>query len=132
MRGCLSTFTAAWSILLIVLMLLLAAALTPTGGWWDFSKDIVERWLKEVGGEPAEIANLWLSGVGGLIGAGFSIALAVRRRTVALDTNWPANAEDALLRLIIGMISGGGLVLLLSSGILPKLMIGDASTVFWS
>jgi hypothetical protein len=73
---------------------------------------------------PAD--NLWLAGQAGLVGAAFSVALAIRSRTVALDTDMRGNASDGLLRLVIGVISGGLLLLLLSSGVLPKLAFGDA------
>jgi hypothetical protein len=60
-----------------------------------------------------------------LIGAIFSIALAIRGRTVALDTERLDNVTDGVLRLSIGVISAGVLLLLLASGMLPSLMIGD-------
>jgi hypothetical protein len=62
----------------------------------------------------------------GLIGAAFSIALAIRDRTVALDTELVANVTDGTLRLLIGVISAGVLLLLFASGIVPSLRIGDA------
>lgn len=61
----------------------------------------------------------------GLIGAAFSIALAIRDRTVALDTELVANVTDGTLRLLIGVISAG-VLLLFASGIVPSLKIGDA------
>jgi multisubunit Na+/H+ antiporter MnhB subunit len=80
-------------------------------------------------------SDLWLAAKAGLIGAAFSIALAIRNRTVALDTELLANVTDGTLRLLIGVISAGVLLLLLASGILPSLKIGDAnfsgSTLTW-
>jgi hypothetical protein len=70
-------------------------------------------------------SDLWLAGKAGLIGAIFSIALAIRGRTVALDTERLDNVTDGVLRLSIGVISAGVLLLLLASGMLPSLMIGD-------
>jgi len=84
--------------------------------------------------QPAS-SDLWLAAKAGLIGAAFSIALAIRNRTVALDTDLLDNLTDGTLRLLIGVISAGVLLLLLASGILPSLKIGDAdikpSTLTW-
>jgi hypothetical protein len=80
-------------------------------------------------------SDLWLAAKAGLIGAAFSMALAIRGRTVALDTELLDNVTDGTLRLLIGVISAGVLLLLLACGILPSLKIGDAdfggSTVTW-
>jgi hypothetical protein len=80
-------------------------------------------------------SDLWLAAKAGLIGAAFSIALAIRSRTVALDTDLLDNVTDGTLRLLIGVISAGVLLLLLGCGILPSLKIGDAnfsaSTLTW-
>jgi hypothetical protein len=80
-------------------------------------------------------SDLWLAAKAGLIGAAFSIALAIRGRTVALDTELLDNVTDGTLRLLIGVISAGVLLLLLACGILPSLKIGDAnfggSTLTW-
>ena len=72
-------------------------------------------------------SDLWLAAKAGLIGAAFSVALAIRSRTVALDTDLLDNVTDGTLRLLIGVISAGVLLLLLGCGILPSLKIGDAN-----
>jgi multisubunit Na+/H+ antiporter MnhB subunit len=72
-------------------------------------------------------SNLWLAGKAGLVGAAFSIALAIRGRTVALDTDLIDNVTDGTLRLLIGVVAAGVLLLLLASGILPNLTIGNAN-----
>src|SRR3984893_2168582 len=72
-------------------------------------------------------SDLWLAAKAGLIGAPFSIALAIRGRTVALDTDLLDNVTDGTLRLLIGVISAGVLLLLLACGILPSLKIGGAN-----
>jgi hypothetical protein len=69
--------------------------------------------------------DLWLAAEAGLVGAAFSIALAIKSRTVALDTEPLANATDGMLRLSIGVICAGVLVLLVASHILPRMTIGD-------
>ena len=76
--------------------------------------------------EPAASDNVLLAAKAGLVGAAFSIALAIRGRTVALDTDLLDNVTDGTLRLVIGVISAGVLLLLFASGILPSLKIGDA------
>lgn len=76
--------------------------------------------------EGGAVNNLWLAAGAGLAGAAFSIALAIRSRTVALDTDIRANASDGLLRVVIGAVSGALLLLLLSAGVLPKLVFGNA------
>lgn len=71
-------------------------------------------------------SNLWLAAKGGLVGAVFSIALAIRGRTVAPDTELLDNITDGALRLLIGVVAAGVLLLLFASGIVPSLKIGDA------
>jgi hypothetical protein len=68
--------------------------------------------------------DLWLAAEAGLVGAAFSIALAIKSRTVALDTEPLANATDGVLRLSIGVICAGVLVLLVNCNIL-HLTVGD-------
>jgi hypothetical protein len=72
-------------------------------------------------------SDLWLAGKAGLVGAAFSIALAIRNRTAALDTDLLDNVTDGTLRLLIGVISAGVLLLLLGCGSLPNLKIGEAN-----
>lgn len=57
--------------------------------------------------------NLWLAGRAGALGAFFSIALAIRNRTVLTNLRRRDNVSDASLRVMIGAIAGGVLVLLL-------------------
>jgi hypothetical protein len=76
--------------------------------------------------------DLLMAGQAGLVGAAFSIAMAVRSRTVALDTDRWSNASDSLLRLVIGVISGSVLWLLLSSGFVPKLALGGGPALDWA
>jgi len=74
---------------------------------------------------PDISTDLWLAAEAGLVGAAFSIALAIKSRTVALDMERLANATDGVLRLLIGVICAGVLVLLVGSHILPRMTIGD-------
>ncbi len=60
----------------------------------------------------------------GAIGAFLSIAIAIRRRSVAIDGNWQANAMDAAVRVLIGVISAAILFLVLNSGLLTDLQVG--------
>ena len=56
---------------------------------------------------------LWFSLAGGTIGAFFSIAIAIRSRTVLTDLHMRDNVADAMLRVVIGAIAAGVLVTLL-------------------
>jgi hypothetical protein len=68
-----------------------------------------------------------MAGQAGLVGAAFSIALAMRSRTVPSIPIGGANDSDGLPRLVIGILSGSVLLLLLSSGLVPKVAIGDGA-----
>jgi hypothetical protein len=50
--------------------------------------------------------GVWLAGGAGALGAFFSIATAIRGRTVLTDFQWADNTVDAVLRVVIGVISG--------------------------
>jgi hypothetical protein len=65
--------------------------------------------------------NFWLGAQAGLFGAVLSIAIGIRRKTVALDIGVAGNLSDGALRLVIGAVSGGTLVLLFATGLLPSL-----------
>lgn len=65
--------------------------------------------------------TFWLGAEAGVVGAILSIAISIRRRTVALNIDRAANLTDSLLRLLIGAVSGGTLVLLFATGLLPAL-----------
>jgi hypothetical protein len=75
--------------------------------------------------QPQE--NFWLAGKAGLVGAYFSIALAIRGRTVALDNDWMGNALEGAVRLIIGVIAGGFLLLAFGSGLVTDILSGGTS-----
>ena len=61
----------------------------------------------------------------GAVGALLSIAIAIRSRSVAIDGNWRANAMDAAVRVLIGVISATILFLLLTSGFLTDVQAGS-------
>lgn len=71
--------------------------------------------------------NLWLAAKAGLVGAAFSIALGIRSRSVGLDMDRVDNITDGVLRLGIGVISAGVLLLLIGSGVVPNVKVGDAT-----
>jgi hypothetical protein len=75
---------------------------------------------------PQPSGNIWLAARAGTIGAFFSIALAIRSRTVLTNLHRRDNLADAALRILIGIVAAGVLVLMLSSKILPSFMIGNA------
>lgn len=72
-------------------------------------------------------SNLWLAARAGTVGAVFSIALAIHRRTVLTSLHRRDNIADAALRIVIGVIAAGVLVLIFNSKLLPNFKIGDAS-----
>jgi hypothetical protein len=71
--------------------------------------------------------NLWLAAKAGLVGAAFSIALGIRGRSVGLDIDRIDNITDGVLRLGIGVISAGVLLLLIGSGVVPNVQVGEAT-----
>lgn len=73
--------------------------------------------------------NVWLAGKGGLMGAFLSIAISIRGRTVALDNDSMSNALEGAVRLSIGVIAGGFLLLALGSGFLTRVVAGDITGV---
>ena len=64
---------------------------------------------------PPAGVDLWRAAATGAIGAFFSIALAIRGRTVLPDLQWVANAMDAALRMLIGIIAAGVLMALVDA-----------------
>lgn len=67
------------------------------------------------------IGYFWLGTQAGVLGAMFSIAWGISKRTVAPSTNARGNLTDSVLRLLIGAISGGTVVLLFQTGLVPTL-----------
>ena len=71
--------------------------------------------------------NILLAARAGTVGAFFSIALAIRNRTVLTNLYRRDNFADATLRIVIGMIAAGVFILLLGSKLVPNFKIGDAN-----
>ncbi|MFM0520737.1 hypothetical protein PQR08_25235 [Caballeronia jiangsuensis] len=69
---------------------------------------------------------LWNAARAGAIGAFFSIAIAIRQRTVLTDLRWVDNLADAALRIAIGVIAATVLALLLRTNLAPAISIGGA------
>lgn len=59
--------------------------------------------------------DLWLAAGAGAVGAFFSIAVAIRSRTILTDLRLRDNAADAVLRIQIGLIAAAVLICLLES-----------------
>lgn len=79
---------------------------------------------------PEPVWNLWLGSAAGALGAFFSIAIGIQRRTVLPDLKFRDNAADAVLRITIGLIASILLICLLICLLLSgavQLSIGDAS-----
>ena len=65
----------------------------------------------------------------GALGALLSIIMAIRTRTVALDVHQGSNILDAAARLLVGLISATFLFLILTSGMVPEVKVGEAALV---
>jgi hypothetical protein len=75
---------------------------------------------------PPDADLLWTAAQAGTIGAFFSIAIAIRSRTILTDLRQRDNAADAVLRMLIGVIAAGILLCLLRSGAITTFKIGNA------
>ena len=75
--------------------------------------------------------EIWMAVGGGTAGAFFSIVIGLRGRTILIDLQNRDNIADAVLRILIGAMSGGILLCLLLSGMVQvsglKLENGAAS-----
>ena len=69
---------------------------------------------------------LWLAARAGAVGALFFLAIGLRNRTILLNSRRKDNIADASLRIVIGMIAAGVLILFLHASIVPNFKIGDA------
>lgn len=72
-----------------------------------------------------EMVAVWTAVSGGTLGAFFSIAIGLKGRTVLIDLQNADNAADAILRILIGAISGGMMLCLLRSGLVSSLLKED-------
>ncbi|MET0308423.1 MAG: hypothetical protein ABW023_06930 [Sphingomonas sp.] len=79
-----------------------------------------------LGRYDAKALDLWRGAAAGAGGAFFSIALAMRTRTVLPDLQLMANVIDAVLRMLLGVMSGAVVMVLILSGMVT-LKIGDAA-----
>ncbi len=79
----------------------------------------------KIGNYQGTSLALWRAAAAGTAGGFFSIALAIRSRTVLPDLQRWSNVIDAVLRMLIGTISGVVLIGLILSG-LVTLTIGSA------
>lgn len=70
--------------------------------------------------------TLWFAAGAGTVGAFFSIAIAIRNRSVRPGHIWRDNVADAALRILVGAISAVLLVSLMRSGMI-SLTVGNAT-----
>jgi len=68
--------------------------------------------------------SLWLATASGVVGAFFSIAIAIRGRTVAITLARRDNQIDAILRVTVGAIAAGTLLLILQTNFLSDTGVG--------
>lgn len=73
-----------------------------------------------------EAWDLWRGSAAGAFGAFFSIALAIRGRTILPDFDRTSNLMDAVLRIVIGAIAGAVLVGLIDAQFV-RFSLGDSS-----
>jgi hypothetical protein len=95
----------------VAMALIVAIVLIPLGGWFVQDRSGVHLLLMATGA--------------GALGALLSIAIGLRNRTVAIDGNVDANAMDAPVRILIGIISAAVLFLVVNSGFLTDLQAGS-------
>ncbi|MEG3166518.1 hypothetical protein U1701_18260 [Sphingomonas sp. PB2P19] len=73
--------------------------------------------------------SMWRGSAAGAVGAFFSIALAIRGRTVLPDLLRTANMMDALLRVVIGAIAGTVLIALIAGDVVTFPFAGTITTL---
>lgn len=71
------------------------------------------------------LAHLLIASGAGALGALLSIAISVRTRTVATDGDDLSIRIDAGLRVLIGVLSAAVLYLILGTGVMSQIKIGD-------
>lgn len=84
-------------------------------------------WLVSGTSGPQPLGLLVLATGGGALGAFLSIAMAIRTRTVAPDGHFWTNAADGGLRVVIGVLAGGALLLLITSGLVTNPFASSAT-----
>jgi hypothetical protein len=70
---------------------------------------------------------IWVAAGAGVVGAYFSLAVGMRQRNVLTNLNRIDNIIDAFLRITIGAIAAGVLVLALRSSIVSGVKFGEAT-----
>jgi hypothetical protein len=80
---------------------------------------------------PSVAKSLLVSAAAGTIGAFFSIAIALRTRTILTDIHFRDNAADAALRVIIGLIAASVLICLTKTKV-ATVFVGDPTTTDYS
>ena len=102
----------------------IASAAVAVALVFDGLSTIAWGWLS-----PASYSNtvrlLWMASAAGAWGAFFSVAIAMRSRTVLTDLQLRDNASDAILRIVIGAISAPVFICLFVSKLI-SFKIGDA------
>ena len=86
--------------------------------------EVAAVWLSFFVPMADEKRNLWLAAGAGTIGAFFSIAIAIRSRTILTDLHFRDNTSDAFLRILIGLIAGAFLVCCVESKLVSFIIDG--------
>jgi hypothetical protein len=72
---------------------------------------------------PAQTDAVWTAVSGGTFGAFFSIAIGIQSRTVLIDLQNRDNRADAAVRMLIGAIAGGVLLILLVTNLIAGTVV---------
>jgi hypothetical protein len=75
----------------------------------------------------SETANISNAVLGGALGAFFSISTALHRRTLRTDLHMRSNLLDAILRMIVGILSAAVLIMLMASNLVTAFSLGRTS-----
>jgi hypothetical protein len=87
---------------------------------------ISAHWFETIRIFPRSATAVWTGASGGTLGAFFSIAIALRNRTILVDLQQWDNRRDAILRIAVGTIGGAILICLFLTGLVTTLSIGKA------
>jgi hypothetical protein len=94
---------------------------------WILSLASQSAWLDRFG---PPLLPVWTAVAGGTLGAFFSIATGIKNRTVLMDLQNRDNRADATLRMLIGAISGGVLLVMLSSDLVTNALVTKDALIY--
>lgn len=84
--------------------------------------------IRALFGLPDYVPAMLVASWGGTVGAFFSIAIAIRGRTILTDLHFGNNAADAVLRVVVGLIAASILICMVQTGAVSILVGGTGAT----